>query len=152
MTAPADRYVLSLDDIPRPVLTFNGHDYELASPDDYPIADIKIINRLWKECMDWSMADSVSKKDSDEYEKHLDRLVTYCCPDLPVEVKQHKNFKRSVKESIIISFLAEANRNSPLVRMTQQVTETTTSEPSQSSLGSTEASSITGPDESLDET
>lgn len=150
MTTPVDRYVLSLDDVPRPVLTFNGTDYPLASPDDYSIAQVKIINKLWKDCMDWSMADSVSKKDSDEYEIHLDRLVDYCCPDLPDSVKKHKNFKRSVKESIIISFLAEANRNSPLVRMTNQVV--TTSEPSPSSSDSTEATSITGLETSHDET
>ena len=100
------------------VIRHDGQDkeFELAEPDDYPIPELRAINRMWREISDMAVADQLTVKQGKDYDKNIDVLLKYACPNLPPEILNDPKFKRSHKTAIVTTFFIEALNRSPLKR------------------------------------
>lgn len=135
-------YELSLEETPeRPRWRIDGTDYNLADPDDYPVPVIRAINRMWAQLQAWDRAEEMKHDEGVEYEKHLNALVKYCLPELPDSVYDSKNFDRTKKSAVVLSFFLEG-QNKMINTMREIVAPL--AEPSPDSNDSTEDELETG--------
>lgn len=111
-----EHYEMSLLDVERSTIDIDGTPYTLADPDDYGVPTLREVDRKWKLLNTWDQADKLSEVQGREYDTHLNWLVTIACPDLPNEIINHKNFKRSQKTSIVLAFFIEAAKRHPLLK------------------------------------
>lgn len=109
---------LSLETVPRTKIAIEGFGtFELAEPDDYSVPVVRAINRMWGQITDSLTKETMTEKEGKEYEKNLDALLRYACPNLPKEVLEHPNFKRTIKSGIVSAFFIESmKKEMPLKR------------------------------------
>lgn len=110
------RFDMSLEPPERSVIAIDNTDYELATPDDYSIPELRAINRMWKEITAWAESDSLTVKQGKDYDKNIDALLKYACPSLPAELLKNTNFTRSKKSAIVTTFFLEAMKKPPMTR------------------------------------
>lgn len=106
---------LTIEEVQRDFITIDGERYELATPDDLSVPELRNITRLWKVISEMQMADNLTKKQGDEYENNLKTILRKVAPSLPDEVVEKPNW-RSGKELIILSFFVKGAERNPLLR------------------------------------
>lgn len=114
LTGKVNDYELQLEDVTRSTVTILGDAYELSEPDDFPYAELKHINRMWKRVNAIDEMEEPSDDQCKEYEDTLDKMVMMVCPSLPKEILEHPRFGRTDKSQIIIAFFLEAANKMPL--------------------------------------
>ncbi len=122
VTDEPTQYELSLIDMAkRATIDIDGQVFELAVPDDYSVPQIKMMNRLWRDCQMLDMQDTMTEKDAKRYEENLNLLIPKAAPSLTPEILNNPNFRRTAKSAIIVAFFTEAATSHPLLKKTDLV-------------------------------